>query len=85
VTLEFSAEKRGDAEAQAQARGLTLEEWLMQLASQHAPAASIARLQRTNPREWGRQFDAWVNSHDPNAPVLSDEAMSRASIYPDLV
>ena len=36
------------------------------------------------PEEWVRQFDAWVNSHDPNIPVLSDEAMSRESIYPDL-
>jgi hypothetical protein len=34
----------------------------------------VAYLQKTNPKEWARQFDAWVNSHDPNAPVLSDEA-----------
>jgi hypothetical protein len=45
--------------------------------------ASIAHLQKTDPQEWARQFDAWVDSHDPNTPVLSDEAMSRESIYPD--
>lgn len=49
----------------------------------HAPPVSIAHLQTTNPKEWARQFDAWVNSHDPSTPVLSDEAMSRESIYPD--
>src|SRR5580658_7408833 len=47
--------------------------------------ASIAHLQKTDPQEWTRQFDAWVDSHDPNTPVLSDEAMSRESIYPDRI
>jgi hypothetical protein len=28
-----------------------------------------------------RAFDAWMNRHDPNTPVLSDEAISRESIY----
>ena len=55
--------------------------WLEQLAGQHVQPVSIAHLQKTNPREWARQFDAWVNSHDPKTPVLSDEAMSRESIY----
>ena len=45
----------------------------------------IAHLQKANPQEWIRQFDDWVDSHDPNTPVLSDEAMSRESIYPDQV
>lgn len=48
-------------------------------------ALRYARLQKTNPREWARYFDAWVDSHDLNTPVLSDEAMSRKSIYPDPV
>ncbi len=34
------------------------------------------------PEEWIRQFKAWVASHEgDNLPVLSDEAMSRESIY----
>jgi len=45
---------------------------------------SIAHLLKTNPREWARQFRAWADGHDPEIPVLSDEAMSRESIYPDL-
>jgi len=40
--------------------------------------------QKTDPGEWARQFRAWADSHDPNTPVLSDEAMSQDSIYPDL-
>jgi hypothetical protein len=42
-----------------------------------------SHLQKTDPREWARYFDAWVDSHDRNLPILSDEAISRGSIYPD--
>ena len=83
VTLELSLES--EAALKAQARGLALEEWLMELAGEHGPPASIAHLQRSNPKEWARRFDEWVSSHDPNLPVLSDEAMSRENIYPDHV
>jgi hypothetical protein len=83
LTIELSPESEAALRAQAQARGLTIEQWLVEVAEQHAPPASIAHLQKTNPQEWARHFDAWVNSHDPNTPVLSDEAMSRESIYPD--
>lgn len=83
VTLELSPESEAALKTQAQARGLTLEEWLIELANEHSAPASIAHLQRTDPKEWSRQFDEWVNGHDPNLPVLSDEAMSRESIYTD--
>jgi hypothetical protein len=31
--------------------------------------------------DWSRQFHTWVHSHSIETPVLSDEAMSRDSIY----
>ena len=85
VTMELSDEKAAALKAQAEAQGLTVGRWLEQIAVQHVHPVSIAHLQKTNPKEWARQFDAWVNSHDPNTPVLSDEAMSRESIYPDRI
>jgi hypothetical protein len=85
VTLNLPPEKEAAFEAQARARGLSLEQWMLELAEQSVQPVSIAHLQRTDPQEWARHFDAWVDSHDPNTPVLSDEAMSRESIYPDLV
>lgn len=84
VTLNLPPEKEAAFEAQARARGLSVEQWMLELAEQSVEPVSIAHLQRTNPEEWARQFRAWVDSHDPNTPVLSDEAMSRESIYPDL-
>jgi hypothetical protein len=83
LTINFSDEKAAVLKAQAETRGLTVEEWLFQLAEQQTPPASTAHLQKTNPREWARQFRAWADSHDTNLPVLTDDAMSRDSIYPD--
>ena len=85
VTLELSPEGAAALKAQAAARGMSVEQWLLELADQLAPATSVAHQQKTNPQEWAGHFDAWVNSHDPNTPVLSDEAMSRESIYPDRI
>jgi hypothetical protein len=83
VTLNLSPEKEAAFKAQAQARGLSLEQWMLEVAEQYVQPVSIVHLQKTNPQEWARHFDAWVDSHDPKTPVLSDEAISRESIYPD--
>jgi hypothetical protein len=83
VTLHLPPGKEAASKAQAQARGLSLEQWMLEVADQYVQPVSIAHLQKTNPQEWARRFRAWADSHDPNTPVLSDEAMSRESIYPD--
>ena len=33
--------------------------------------------------EWMRKFRAWAHSHPADTPLLSDEAISRESIYGD--
>jgi hypothetical protein len=85
LTLELSPEREATLKAQAHACGLSVEEWLLEVAGQLAPIGSIAHLQKTDPKEWARQFRAWADGHDPNTPVLSDEAMSRESIYADRI
>jgi hypothetical protein len=64
---------------------MSLEQWILDVVDQHLQPLSVAHLQKTNPQEWARHFDSWVDSHRPALPVLSDEAMSRDSIYPDLI
>jgi len=32
-----------------------------------------------------KAFDEWMNSLDPNTPVLTDEQISRESIYEELI
>jgi hypothetical protein len=85
VTLDLPPDKEAAFQAEAQARGLSLKQWMLEVADQQVQPVSIAHLQKTDPQEWARHFDAWVDSHNPNGPVLSDEAMSRDSIYPDLI
>ena len=85
LTIEIPEDRAQSYQEQAQARGLSLELWLLELAEQSAPVRSIAHLQETDPKEWARQFRIWADSHDPQTPVLSDHAMSRDSIYPDRV
>jgi hypothetical protein len=33
--------------------------------------------------QWPAEFNAWADSHVGSTVLLSDEAMSRESIYPD--
>jgi hypothetical protein len=35
------------------------------------------------PEEWIAKFHAWADSHSTSTPLLSDEAISRESIYAD--
>ena len=85
ITLDLSPEKEAAFQAQARLRGLSLEQWILQVAEHFVQPVSVAHLQKTDPQEWARHLDAWLDSHNPNTPVLSDEAMSRESIYPDLI
>ena len=71
LTLELSPEREAALKVQAHARGMSVEEWLLQLADQLAPTASIAHLQKTNPQEWMRQFRTWAESG--GTPVPEDE------------
>ena len=83
VTLELSPEREAALTTWAKARGMSLEQWLIELTEQAAPPTSIAHLQKADPKEWARQFHAWAASHDRTTPLLSDEAINRDSIYPD--
>lgn len=87
LTIELSDDKAAALKAQAAAHGLTVERWVEQIAVQHAEAqpVSIAHLQKTNPKEWARHFHEWAESHDRTTPLLSNEAISRESIYPDRI
>jgi hypothetical protein len=65
--------------ALAQASGVSVEDFLLRVVeekSQHAPSF------RLNPDQWAEQFEAWADSF-PEAPPLTDEALSRENLYPD--
>jgi hypothetical protein len=65
---------------------MTVEGWLQKIAVEYARSAGERSLQHElTLEEWVRQFDTWVASHDRTTPLLSDEAISRESIYPDRI
>jgi hypothetical protein len=43
--------------------------------------AKAASGERISADEWMRKFRAWAHSHPMDTPLLSDEAISRESIY----
>jgi hypothetical protein len=85
LTVELSEERAAALKARAAAYGLTVDQWVAQMAGQIALSqpTSIAHLQETDPKEWARQIQAWAEGHDRTTPLLSDEAISRENIYPD--
>lgn len=80
VTINISEQQAARLTEMAKAEGLTLEGWFHKIVEQNAPSTSIAHLQQEDPEEWIRQFKEFLASQRSTV-VLSDEAMSRESIY----
>jgi hypothetical protein len=85
VTLQLSEEQAAALKEQAAALGLTVERWLEQIAAQLAPSTSVAHLQKADPQEWASRFHEWAEGHNRTTPLLPEQAISRASIYPDRI
>jgi hypothetical protein len=80
VTLDLRPEVEEQLLAEAKARGLSVEAYIQQ-------ELESKLLSKENPNhipydEWLRRFNDFLKSHDYiKAPPLSDEAISRESIY----
>ena len=86
LTLDLPTDIEALLTAEALAHGMTLQAWLQKLAAEHAYNLQSRSLQdELTPEEWVQQFRAWAQSHDRTTPLLSDEAISRESIYPDRI
>lgn len=87
VTLNLNPEIEACLQAQAAAKGLTLDQFvsseLEALAQAHPLPAhtEISKLDTTTD-QWESEFDQWLDSF-PQHPLLSDEAMKRETWYPD--
>lgn len=66
--------------AKAEALGVTLTSLLQPLTEEPNGTMEKTFYERT-PAERAQAFLEWAASHDINAPPLSDEAISRDSIY----
>jgi hypothetical protein len=79
VTLDLPPHVERAYLAEAKARGLPLETLMREVLLAQQPSSSDAEM---TPEEWVREFKAWTRSHS-DLPILSDEAISRESIYGD--
>jgi hypothetical protein len=76
VKLDLKPEVEARLTAQAQAQGVSLDTYLTTLIERYAegqkPMTSEERAQA---------FQEWAENHPKDTPLLSDEAISRQSIY----
>jgi hypothetical protein len=79
ITLTLEPEIEKGLLARAQERGLTLDAYLRALVRREA---GLGAATQRNGKEKAEVFIAWANGHRSTKP-LSDEAVSRASFYPD--
>ena len=77
VTLELPPEVEASFVAQARAKGVPIDAFLQDYLIQHAPPVELLQM---STEEWERAFEEWADSF-PDVPPLSDEAVSRESIY----
>ena len=78
MTIELPPEIEAGLQAEAKARGVSVDAVLRDLLSPYAqPVSERAPM---NPEQRARAFREWAESHRPT-PALSSEAISRESIY----
>jgi hypothetical protein len=82
ITLILKPEVEAQLITQATAKGIPVEQYL-QFWIETSLATETKQLfyQTATPAEWVDAFTAWANSHSSDALPLSDEAISRESIY----
>jgi hypothetical protein len=79
VTLNLKPELEAGLLAQAQASGMSVEEYVLSVVEGVVFATAPIKL---SPEERAKAFEAWSANHRLSPP-LSDEAVSRESMYGD--
>lgn len=79
TTLDIEPEVASKIQAQARARGVSVDTYLRELIE--GKAASAEPSNGLTPEEKVRALREWAAGHSLNTPLLSDEAISRESMY----
>jgi hypothetical protein len=80
VTLNLNPEVEKGLMTLAKERGVSLSDYLQEIAAREA--ARLPAKERSTGEERAKAFLEWAESF-PDTPSLSDETISRASMYPD--
>lgn len=79
LTISLNEETEQRLLARAQERGLSIDSYVQDLVDREA--ASMQTIENSH-RDLAQEFIEWADSF-PDTPPLSDEAISRAALYPD--
>jgi len=80
ATLDLKPEVEERILAEAKARGLSVENYILNVLEKEATNGEVSFALTATPEEWKRHLE-WVHTERPAHPPLSDEAISRESIY----
>jgi len=80
IPVSLTAEEQASLFAQAKAEGVSVDVLLRRAVLQIIAAAPDVTSQQLTADEWEKEFEEWLDSM-PDLPTLSDEAISRESIY----
>lgn len=82
ITLNLNPELENKIQEEAKLKGLTLEQYLQEIIEQTLKNQPQKSSQILEYEEWERKLTNFINRHSNiNAQPLSDEAISRESIY----
>ena len=81
VTLDLKPEIEEHITAEAKARGLTVEDYIVDVLERLTPNDESNFALTASAEDWKKSFLEWANAERPPHPPLSDEAISRESIY----
>jgi hypothetical protein len=81
TTIEIDQLTAARLQAQAEAQGLTLAALLHSITELWNGTQVSPFCETASPEERARAVEEWANQHRPSAPPLSDEDISRDSIY----
>jgi len=81
VTLELRPEVEEHIKAEANARGLSVQDYILNVLERDTANGEANFAMTATSEEWEKAFLEWVRTPRPEHPPLSDEAMDRESIY----
>lgn len=82
IIKEISPETFNALRSLARENGKTLEEYarsVLERETQNTPETN------KKTEKWLKEFDEWMENLDPNTPSLTDEQISRESIYEEQI
>ena len=80
VPVFLTPEEQAALVAQAKAQGLPVDALLRKAVLHIIAAPSDVNPEQLNAEQWVKEFEDWLDGL-PDMPMLSDEAISRESIY----